>query len=37
MVVSFILCLACVVGIVYLIKQVRQLLNEIDDNLHGDS
>lgn len=36
MVVSFILCLACLVGIVYLIKQVRELLNEIDDNIYGD-
>lgn len=36
MIVSFILCLACLVGIVYLIKQVRELLNEIDDNIYGD-
>jgi len=36
MVVSFILCLACLVGIVYLFKQVRELLNEIDDNIYGD-
>lgn len=36
MIVSFILCLACLVGIVYIIKQVRELLNEIDDNIYGD-
>jgi hypothetical protein len=34
---SFILLIACLGGLVYLFYQIKQLLNEIDDNLHGDS
>lgn len=32
---SFTLLLICIAALVYLIKMVAELLNEIDDNLHG--